>query len=51
MITRTTYAEAGRRNAEVIRAMGLSNRFGRLWSEQGVLLAQSRQLAIVRNPR
>lgn len=32
-ITRTTYAEAGRRNAEMIRAMGLSNRFGRLWGE------------------
>ncbi len=36
MITRTAYAEAGRRNAEVIRAMGLSNRFGRLWSEQSL---------------
>ncbi len=31
MITRTAYAEAGRRNAEVIRAMGLCGRFGRLW--------------------
>ena len=36
VITRTAYAEAGRRNAEVIRAMGLSNRFGRLWSEQSL---------------
>jgi PrtD family type I secretion system ABC transporter len=36
MITRTAYADAGRRNAEVIRAMGLSNRFGRLWSEQSL---------------
>ncbi len=36
MISRTAYAEAGRRNAEVIRAMGLSDRFGRLWSEQSL---------------
>ena len=35
-ISRTAYAEAGRRNAEVIRAMGLSSRFGRLWSEQSL---------------
>ena len=35
-ISRTAYAEAGRRNAEVIRAMGLSTRFGRLWSEQSL---------------
>ena len=35
-ISRTAYAEAGRRNAEVIRAMGLSARFGRLWSEQSL---------------
>jgi ATP-binding cassette, subfamily C, type I secretion system permease/ATPase len=34
VIARTSYADAGRRNAEVIRAMGLSDRFGRLWSEQ-----------------
>ena len=33
-IARSSYADAGRRNAEVIRAMGLSNRFGRLWGEQ-----------------
>ncbi|QIG49430.1 type I secretion system permease/ATPase [Nordella sp. HKS 07] len=31
---RNSYADAGRRNAEVIRAMGLSTRFGHLWSEQ-----------------
>ena len=36
MITRTAYAEAGRRNAEVIRAMGLGGRFGRLWDEQSL---------------
>ena len=36
VISRTAYAEAGRRNAEVIRAMGLSSRFGRLWSEQSL---------------
>jgi PrtD family type I secretion system ABC transporter len=36
VILRTAYADAGRRNAEVIRAMGLSNRFGRLWSEQSL---------------
>jgi PrtD family type I secretion system ABC transporter len=36
VITRTAYAEAGRRNAEVIRAMGLGGRFGRLWSEQSL---------------
>src|SRR4030095_4154879 len=36
VISRTAYAEAGRRNAEVIRAMGLSNRFSRLWSEQSL---------------
>jgi PrtD family type I secretion system ABC transporter len=33
-IARSSYADAGRRNAEVIRAMGLSRRFGRLWGEQ-----------------
>jgi PrtD family type I secretion system ABC transporter len=36
VITRSLYAEAGRRNAEVIRAMGLASRFGRLWSEQSL---------------
>ncbi len=35
-ISRTAYADAGRRNAEVIQAMGLSGRFGRLWSEQSL---------------
>lgn len=35
-ISRAAYAEASRRNAEVIRAMGLSARFGRLWSEQSL---------------
>jgi PrtD family type I secretion system ABC transporter len=35
-ISRAAFAEAGRRNAEVIRAMGLSARFGRLWSEQSL---------------
>ena len=34
VIARSSYADAGRRNAEVIQAMGLSGRFGRLWSEQ-----------------
>ena len=48
MITRTAYAEAGRRNAEVIRAMGLSNRFGRLWSEQSLrFLADQRRVSDV----
>ncbi|RWA59275.1 type I secretion system permease/ATPase [Mesorhizobium sp.] len=36
VIARTSYAEASRRNAEAIRAMGLSGRFGRLWSEQSL---------------
>ena len=34
VIARSSYADAGRRNAEVIQAMGLSGRFGRLWDEQ-----------------
>ena len=34
VIARSSYADAGRRNAEVIQAMGLSGRFGRLWGEQ-----------------
>jgi PrtD family type I secretion system ABC transporter len=36
VIARSAYADAGRRNAEVIRAMGLSGRLGTLWSEQSV---------------
>ncbi len=48
VISRTAYAEAGRRNAEVIRAMGLSNRFGRLWSEQSLrFLADQRRVSDV----
>ena len=48
VISRTSYAEAGRRNAEVIRAMGLSNRFGRLWSEQSLrFLADQRRVSDV----
>ena len=44
--TRSLYAAAGRRNAEVIRAMGLSNRFGRLWSEQSLrFLANQRRIS------
>ena len=34
VIARMHYAEAARRNAEVIRAMGMGERFGRLWREQ-----------------
>lgn len=46
VISRTAYAEAGRRNAEVIRAMGLGDRFGRLWSEQSLrFLAEQRRLS------
>ena len=48
VISRTSYAEAGRRNAEVIRAMGLSNRFGKLWSEQSLrFLAEQRRVSDV----
>ena len=36
VVSRTAYADAGRRNAEVIQAMGLSSRFGQLWSEQSL---------------
>jgi PrtD family type I secretion system ABC transporter len=36
VIARSSYAEAGRRNAEVIRAMGLSGRFSSMWSEQSL---------------
>ena len=35
-IARSTSVDAGRRNAEVIRAMGLSGRLGMLWSEQNM---------------
>ncbi len=34
VIARSNFADAGRRNAEVIRAMGLSGRFSSLWGEQ-----------------
>ncbi len=34
VVTRKIYADAGRRNAEVIRAMGLGSRFGRVWNRQ-----------------
>lgn len=35
-ISRSLYAEAGRRNAEIIRAMGLGERFGGIWSDQSM---------------
>ena len=48
VISRSSYAEAGRRNAEVIRAMGLGGRFGRLWSEQSLrFLADQRRVSDV----
>jgi PrtD family type I secretion system ABC transporter len=48
VITRSLYADAGRRNAEVIRAMGLSGRFGKLWSEQSLrFLKDQRQVSDV----
>jgi PrtD family type I secretion system ABC transporter len=34
VVARKIYADAGRRNAEVIQAMGLGGRFGRVWSRQ-----------------
>ena len=34
MINRQMQASAARRNAEVVRAMGLTDRFGDMWSEQ-----------------
>ena len=43
MISRTAYAEAGRRNAEVIQAMGLGSRFGQLWSEQSLRFLQDQR--------
>lgn len=46
VITRSTFADAGRRNAEVIRAMGLSRRFSAFWSEQSTrFLADQRRLS------
>lgn len=46
VISRTTFADAGRRNAEVIRAMGLSQRFAAFWSEQSTrFLADQRRLS------
>jgi len=48
VVSRNSYAEAGRRNAEVIRAMGLSGRFSRLWSEQSLrFLADQRRVSDV----
>ena len=48
VIARSNYADAGRRNAEVIRAMGLSSRFSRLWSEQSLhFLKQQRKISDV----
>lgn len=43
IVARTSCSDAGRRNAEVIRAMGLSNRFGRLWSEQNLRFLQDQR--------
>lgn len=48
VIARSTFAEAGRRNAEVIRAMGLSGRLAAFWSDQSVrFLADQRRLSDV----
>lgn len=47
-IIHSSYADASRRNAEVIRAMGLAGRFGRLWSEQRLrFLKDQRQVSDV----
>ena len=48
VISRSSYAEAGRRNAEVIQAMGLGSRFGQLWSEHSRrFLADQRRVSDV----
>ncbi|MBN9982553.1 type I secretion system permease/ATPase [Rhizobium laguerreae] len=46
VIARSAFSDAGRRNAEIIRAMGLSVRFATFWSEQSSrFLADQRQLS------
>jgi ATP-binding cassette subfamily C protein len=45
VISRSSYADAGRRNAEAIRAMGLGARFGQRWSEHSLrFLADQRRV-------
>ncbi|MEI8716340.1 type I secretion system permease/ATPase [Mesorhizobium sp. ISC11] len=46
VIARSTFSDAGRRNAEIIRAMGLSGRFATFWSHQSSrFLADQRRLS------
>jgi PrtD family type I secretion system ABC transporter len=41
--TRNTIAEAGRRNAEVLRAMGMAPRMGKIWGEANAKYLASQQ--------
>ncbi|AZO07752.1 type I secretion system permease/ATPase [Mesorhizobium sp. M3A.F.Ca.ET.080.04.2.1] len=46
VVARSAFSDAGRRNAEVIRAMGLSGRFATIWSQQSSrFLADQRRLS------
>ena len=51
--TRNSLAEAGRRNAEVLQAMGMAPRMGKIWGEANAkyLASQQTDLGRRRRPR